>query len=545
MAAANCPETPRQKLIKMMYLFLTAMLALNISGEVINAFVQVDESLQSTTDNFHNKTKNLYSDLEGLNAMQPEKYGEVHERAMEIKKRSDNLVKEIQRLKYEVVRKADGEDADVNNIKKKDDLNVAAELMIGEGGPQKGDSLRMWIENYRDMLLDMPVLSSDTSSIIYKNVESALATEDDYDDPEEPRSWQASIFKGMPLVASVTMMTKMQADVRNSEADVIERMITGVDELDVTITDIEAVVNATKSYVVRGSSYEAEVFIAARDTSLKPTVYYSTKHPFYDTIDAEKDKYEMRGELGVDYDTLPVVDGKGQFEIENCQSVGTKQYGGLIEWKSKVGVKLLPFKSEYMVGEAGFAISASGLNVFYRGIDNPVEISVSGYPKEQVNAYLSGGGRLIPRGDAYIVKITSPTTRNVSISVSVDTEDGRKSLGTKKFRVLNVPTPMAKLNGAYSEGQVHKDDVMDGILMATLGENFFPFDVDFNVVSFTFAYTVRGQKATIPCTGRRLNNEAKQALRGLGRGTQINFETIKVRGPSGVKQTAPITLEIK
>ncbi|MFO7863158.1 MAG: hypothetical protein R6U85_04090, partial [Salinivirgaceae bacterium] len=97
----------------------------------------------------------------------------------------------------------------------------------------------------------------------------------------------------------------------------VERLITGVDELDVTITDIEAVVNATQSYVVRGGCYEADVFIAARDTSLKPTIYYSTKYPFYDTIDAGKEKYEMRGELGVDYDTLPIVDGKGKYTIEN------------------------------------------------------------------------------------------------------------------------------------------------------------------------------------------------------------------------------------
>ncbi len=544
MAAANCPETPRQKMIKMMYLFLTALLALNVSGEILNAFVHVNDSLEKTTDNFHNKTKGLYSKLEGLNAMQPEKYGETHEKAMEIKQKSNKLVKNIQRLKWEIVRKADGSDADINDIQKKDNLDAGAELMIGEGGPKKGDSLRMWVEDYREMLLDLPEVS-DTSSTIYHNLSASLATEDQLDDPEEPRTWQATLFKGMPLVGSIALMTKLQADIRNSEADVVERLITGVDELDVTITDIEAVVNATKSYVVRGGCYEADVFIAARDTSLKPTIYYSTSYPFYDTIDAGKGKYEMRGELGKDYDTLPVVDGKGKYMIENCQNVGTKQFGGLIEWKSKVGVKLLPFMTEYMVGQAGFAVSASGLNVFYRGIDNPVEISVSGYPQEQVNAYLSGGGRLIPRGDDYIVKITSPTTRKVNVSVSVDTEDGKKNLGTKEFRVLSVPTPMAKLNGAYSEGQVHKDDVMGGILMASLGENFFPFEVRFDVVSFTFAYTVRGQKATIPVQGRKLNSEAQKALRGLGRGTQINFESIKVKGPSGVVQTAPITLELR
>jgi gliding motility-associated protein GldM len=542
MAAANCPETPRQKMIKMMYLFLTALLALNVSSEIIDAFVYVNDSLETTTESFHNKTKSLYSKLEGLNAMQPEKYGGTHEKAMNIKKNSEELVKNIQRLKVEIVRKADGEEADINNIQKKDNLDAAPEIMLA--GPTKGDSLRTWVENYRGLLLGFPEIS-DTSMAVYKNVSTALATEDNLDNPEEPKTWQEQMFKGMPLVGSIALMTKLQANIRNSEADVVERLIAGVDELDVTITDIEAVVNSASSYVVRGGCYEADVFIAARDTSLRPTIYYSTNYPFYDTIDASKDKYEMRGKLGVDYDTLPVVDGKGKYMIENCQNVGTKQFGGLIKWKSKVGVKLLPFMTKYMVGQAGFAISASGLNVFYRGLDNPVEISVSGYPQEKVSAYLSGGGRLARRGSDYVVRITSPTTRKVSIGVSVDTEDGRKNLGRKEFRVLNVPTPMAKLNGAYSEGQVHKDDVMGGVLMATLGDNFFPFDVRFDVVSFTFAYTVRGQKATVPVRGRSLNSEAQQALRGLGRGTQINFESIKVKGPSGVVQTSPITLELR
>jgi len=247
----------------------------------------------------------------------------------------------------------------------------------------------------------------------------------------------------------------------------------------------------------------------------------------------------------VNYDTLPIVDGKGKYTVENATNLGTKEYGGLIKWKSKTGDIWMPYESQYMVGETGFAVSPSGLNVFYRGIDNPVEVSVAGYPQEKVTAYMSGGGRLVPKGNGYVARITSNTTRKVRVSVSVETEDGKKTLGTKEFRVLNVPTPLAKLNGTQSEGPVYKDDLMTGILMADLGSQFFPFKVRFDVVSFSFAYKVRGQKARIQVSGNRLNAEARQALQALGRGTQINFESIKVKGPSGVRQTAPITLELK
>ncbi len=539
MGTSNCPETPRQKMIGMMYLFYTALLALNVSGEIINAFVLVNDSLVETEQNFHEKTTSLYAKVKGLKDVQPEKYQEVYNEAMEVKERSNRLVQDIQRLKIEIVKKADGPEGSLDEIKKKDNLDAGPELMLGEGGPKKGDSLRTWVENYRTFLLEHEV-ASDTSSALYHNISSALSTEDDLENPEEPKTWQEKLFQGMPLVGSIAMMTKLQTDIRNSEADVVERMIIGVDELDITITDIEAVVNAKASYVVKGGDYEADVFIAARDTSMKPTVYFTTQAPYYDST---SEGYRMLD--NVNYDTLPIVDGKGKYTVENATNLGTKEYGGLIKWKSKTGDIWMPYESQYMVGETGFAVSPSGLNVFYRGIDNPVEVSVAGYPQEKVTAYMSGGGRLVPKGNGYVARITSNTTRKVRVSVSVETEDGKKTLGTKEFRVLNVPTPLAKLNGTQSEGPVYKDDLMTGILMADLGSQFFPFKVRFDVVSFSFAYKVRGQKARIQVSGNRLNAEARQALQALGRGTQINFESIKVKGPSGVRQTAPITLELK
>lgn len=205
----------------------------------------------------------------------------------------------------------------------------------------------------------------------------------------------------------------------------------------------------------------------------------------------------------------------------------------------------LPFKSDYMVGESGFAISPTGMNVFYRGLDNPIEISVAGYPKEKVNSNIIGGARFATSGGQRVVRITNNTTREATISVSVETDEGRKVLGRKKFRVLNVPTPLAKFNGTKSQGPIYKSDLRTGYVAASLGESFFPFDVDFTVESFYFAYKVRGQKKRIKVNGNTLNASAKEALNGLGRGTQINFESIKVKGPSGVVQTAPITLELK
>lgn len=548
MSGGNCPETPRQKMIGMMYLFYTALLALNVSGEIINAFVLVNDSLEVTTESFYNKTEGLYAKLGALNAQQPEKYEPIFEEALVVKSRTNKLIKEIERYKQEIIAKADGDPYDpknpksVHDIKKKDDLNAAPELMTGTGGPMKADSLKKMLVEYREFMLDH---IEDTSFAIYSNIQTSLSTADDFSDPENKKTWEGKIFEHMPLVGTIAMMTKLQTDVRNAEADIVERMIVGVDEDLITITNVEALVSSNASYVVKGGAYEAQVFIGARDTSMKPTVYYSNNYPFYDTIkEGDKVTYKMRGNMGSDYDTLPIVEGKGIYSIENAQNVGTHRFGGLISWKTKQGEKLLPFMNQYMIGETGFAVSPTGVNVFYRGIDNPVEVSVSGYPKEKVRAYMSGGGSLVPRGGAYVARITSPSTTQVTISVSVETEEGTKSLGAKKFRVLNVPVPAAKLNGQYSEGRVYKDDILTGRLKADLGSSFFPFDVNFSVVSFRFTYTMRGQTESIDVTGDRLNGNAQSVLRTLGRGTRVGFESIMIRTPSGVRQTAPISLEI-
>jgi gliding motility-associated protein GldM len=484
----------------------------------------------------------LYSKLGNLKQEQPEKYTAVWDSAMVVKEKSDQRVKDVERLKVEMVKMADGEDGDINNIAKKDNLDAGKELMIGDSGPKKGDSLRTWVEDYRDY---MESHIADTSGSLYHAIASNLSTADDLENPEEPKTWEEKLFDGMPLVGSIAMMTKLQADVRNSEADLVERMIVGVDELQISITDIEAIVNSKSNYIVKGGTYEASVFIGARDSSMKPTIYFSTKYPFYDTIDADKKVYKMRGQMGVDYDTLEVKDGKGIYNLPNLMAVGTQQWGGLIQWKTKTGVRNLPFMNEYMVGESGFAISPTGVNVFYRGIENPVEVSVSGYPREKVRAYMSGGGSLYAKGGAYAAKITNQSVRKVNISVSVETEEGVKNLGTKEFRVLNVPVPPAKLNGTKSEGRVHKNDVITGRLMADLGDQFFPFKVHFSVESFRFTYVVRGQSKSILVYGDKLNADAKSVIQGLGRGTRISFETIQVKGPSGTFQTAPISLELK
>ena len=154
--AANCPETPRQKMIGMMYLFLTAMLALNVSREVLESFALVNQSLTNTTENFVKKNEKVYINFEQADIENHAKVGEWRKKALEVKSKADSVYEFIQDLKLEIVRKGDGKDADAiegrkidtKKIKAKDNLDKAAEIMVGSTGIGKGRDLKKMINHY-------------------------------------------------------------------------------------------------------------------------------------------------------------------------------------------------------------------------------------------------------------------------------------------------------------------------------------------------------------------------------------------------------------
>ncbi|MDD3860682.1 MAG: hypothetical protein PHW83_10815, partial [Bacteroidales bacterium] len=259
MAGGNCPETPRQKMIGMMYLFYTALLALNVSSEIITAFVKIDESIKKTTINFSNKTKSLYSLIDAKVIEQPGKYTQMAKEAHEIETMSNKFIADIDRLKLMIIQTSQGADATLEDeIKKKDDINAATIVMVGEGGPMMGDSLRMWMENYRKVLLE---IAKDTGSTVYRSIDKNLEIVDQTDNKDEPWSWQETICRGMPMIGTLAMLSKIQADVRNAEADILEYMISYLEGLDIRITALEGLVSSPKSFIIRGGTYTSNVFL--------------------------------------------------------------------------------------------------------------------------------------------------------------------------------------------------------------------------------------------------------------------------------------------
>ena len=148
--AKNCPETPRQKMISMMYLVLTAMLALNVSPAILNGYAQVDDSLHATIDTMDEANRDTYIQFKAALDQNPEKVQAWYDKALEIKKNSNAFYEYVQNFKDEMVAQADGKnakkDAKVREIGKQDDTNVPQRYAINEGNALK---LKGAINDYR------------------------------------------------------------------------------------------------------------------------------------------------------------------------------------------------------------------------------------------------------------------------------------------------------------------------------------------------------------------------------------------------------------
>ena len=201
--------TPRQKMINLMYIVLTAMLALNVSTDVLEGFRQVEDSLARSTDNASEQNRALYGELTDYNITNPEKSGEWYSKATDVRNRTEGLVNFIDSLKLAIVKQADGRDGDVNNIKRMDDLEAASHIMLSPAKGQ-GEKLRNSLIKYADFVTPMVGDSikrkviSDYLYPVARNKEGLIKN----------KTWEEESFEGMPVAAAITVLTKLQNDIR-------------------------------------------------------------------------------------------------------------------------------------------------------------------------------------------------------------------------------------------------------------------------------------------------------------------------------------------
>ncbi len=510
MAVGNNPNSPRQKMINLMYIVFIAMMALNVSSEVLEGFGLVEDSLHTSIDNTENRNNLYMSELKYAYDSNPDKAEKWYMSSMLVNNASDSLYNYIQDLKERIVKISDGKNADITNIQNKEDLEAASRVMLA---PIRGEGkiLRESIDSYRTMMAQF--VPSSKKEVI----ESSLSTEPPKKAGINTRTWEEALFENMPVSAAVTLLTKLQSDVRYAQGEVLSNLINQVDVGDYRVNMIQAQVVPASQIVMRGSQYTADIVLSAIDSTKVPTVFVNGQQ-------------------------LP-ADSKGKYAV-TASSAGTYPVEGYVETINADGTPArYNFKTEYFVTEPAATVAPTLMNVLYAGITNPIRIAVPGIPSGSVTATMTNG-TLTRNGDVWDAKPTTVGSEAV-VSVNARMADGRVvSMANTSFRVRALPDPLPYLeykdqNGnvrKFRGGNLAKRSLLeaDGI-MAAIDDDI--LNIGFTVLRFEITYPDSfGNMINEPTDGSKFSERQRNYIRNLSRGKQFWINRVVARGPDGVER---------
>ncbi len=498
--AKNCPETPRQRMIGMMYLVLTAMLALNVSAAILNGYLQVDESLHATIETTESGNIDGYERFSNAYSQNPGKTQEWYDKAMRVKEESDKLYQYIADFKDAIVLLADGDKAvkgaTVRQIKKLDDTNIPHQYGINDG---HATELKNRIGAYRELLKEV---ADDPE--VNEDIDKMFATEPGQNADGKQISWEQTIFEEMPVCATITVLTKIQNDIRTYEGKTVQVLFSKTDAGDVRVNKMGAYIIPSSEYVLRGSKYRAQIILAGIDSTKSPEYY----------INGEK------------------INGNGIYEVV-ASGIGEKHYKGQIAYQHLGETVYLPFEGKYTVGEPTATISNTDLNIMYRGYNNPFSISVPGVSSDKLQVRCQGAS-IMKQNGLWIIKPGSGGGDKMTIEVLAEV-DGRMSvMGSQVYRVKRLPKPDAyfEINGQLSE----ETKIARAALLNPSNRIVASYGADGLIQA---KFTITGFQVKLPTgasfniKGDKLDDKSLAAIKKLKQGNMVNLQYIKAVGPDG------------
>jgi len=517
MAQANL--SPRQKMINMMYIVLTALLALNVSAEVLEAFVYLDKSIERNIQIVASKNKSMLNDFQKEAIKNEEKAGDYFRQAQQVAEESEKLYQYIQELKIELVRAGDGKKSkavtednmvDPEGIGKLSDTDASSRVMIGDRNSGKAYELRTKLNAYREFVLSH--VNPERGKAVISSIDELLKTEDGYSKDKDFRSWEMSKFNRVPLIAAVTNLSKLQLDIYNSESEAITFLMREVTATDFKFTELSPAVIPNSNYVVRGSEFTAELFFAAYDNTQRP---------------------EFHTAGGRIWRADP--DGKIRYK-ETPQELGPRVLSG--ELSLPDGTKR-PVLFKYTVVSPNTVISPTKMNVLYRGIDNPVSVSAAGASIERITINVSNAN-WVQAGGIFNIKPGEGRTCEITVRV-----DGQQLDKPQSFRVKNLPIPMPVLDGITSKL------VSKGELQASQGiraemPSDFEFDLKYRVTTFRVSATIDGYTEEEVSSSNTFTDKQRRIFDRLRSGQRIMFVDMKAAGPDGKTVDLPdLTVKLR
>jgi gliding motility-associated protein GldM len=506
-------------MIGMMYLVLTAMLALNVSKEAVEAFKKVDKGLTQTIENYSLKNNLIYKEFDRAAAENPTKAGKYKTLAYQVKERADEAFNFIQGLKIEIINKAEGpenlavkgDEVIVEEVKRIDDNNVPSEILIGANENGKANDLKALLSEYREFLISTLEGKNPTAEVALK---SSLNTDDQKNKDGQMERWENFTFQTLPLVAVICILSEYQVAVRNGETEVLNYLFSQIDAASFKFNKLVPVVIPNSTYVQTGSDYEARVFISAIDTTQKPTI-------------------TVTGGPQLDVDDL----GQGIYKTK-ATSTGLKKWGGIIALKAPDGsIKEYAFNSEYNVGEPNVIVSPTAMNVMYMGIANPIDVSVPGVSPDKIKVRVNNGAlttEKVKNSKGENFKGTwavKPTAVGQTVQVIVSAEVNGKMIqyAPYDFRVKPVPPPVAQF-AQKSTGTIPRATaVAQQGVFAVLPD--FDFDLRYKVTGFTIVFSERGSDYQESSNSSTLTQRQKDIISRIPKGKDLIIKDIRAVGP--------------
>ncbi len=559
-------------MIGMMYLVLTALLALNISKEVLNGFVKVENSLLSTQATLNAKVNETNSELETKYLQNQEKVKPFRDQAQIVNKQANDLIAYITELKArsmafsagdyreeEVInftgylgKDASGKDTVLNlkHIQQKDEYMALTEFMVG--GEPEAPKEGAWTAT--ELKQKMVAFSDATKAISFKDnlgntrtlpehlkeqLDEMFEFGTEMEDGKEVL-WEAANFYDVPLAAVMPLMTKMTLDIQDIHEDILAWLLGSVDAKAYKFTNLIPLVVPESNYILRGDTFRADVLLAAFDGTNPPDIF----------IDSQK--WNTRDSTQLDYEnieSLPIgTDGLGKLRISTKgMALGDVNYKGLIRFQGPDGsVEPYAFYTpSFTVAEPALVVSPTKMNVFYRGVPNPVEVSVPGVPGDKLEVRISGDNKIRKQPDGtYIVE--PGKSKEAKITVSATMPDGsKKTLPASDFRVKRIPDPVPSFAGKTPSDRTISKNTLLGAPGVSAKMESFDFDVKVTVKSFSISVSRDGALVERKSNSNRLTSDMSELLKRVGRGNVIYIEDIVVSMPDGTeRQLAPMKLKV-
>ena len=570
---AGYKETPRQKMIGMMYLVYTALLAMNVSKDILDAFDTVNTGVQTTNITLAQQIDQKYAAFEEQYGLDEEKVGPYWEQAQALRDEADELINYVEALKWDLVKKVEEKtpavaltegllksadtvgmngrkiyNINTAKVKSRDNYNKPTEYMMGNPeGNGVAFELSQKIKRFRaEVVKAMGLEHAHEIGLITDSIygpkkfvmeqtglaESALkklpvegdfyAAKMDYDPSANDaiqKGWEYHNFHHTVLVADVTLLNKIISEAQTAELDAVTDLMSDIHATDFTFDEIGAKVFAESGYLLSGQTYKAQAMVTAwKNSQLKARV-------------------KLDGGAEKEY----ISNAQGVIPLEWNVGVGSHSYTGIIDMlnPSTNQMEEYPFQGSFVVAPPAVSVSATKMNVVYRGIDNP--IAVGGGVGGEISANASSGTLTRTGNGTYNLR---PGEAN-EVTISVSSQGS--SLGSMKFRVKDLPKPTALIRNMVN-GQVSKSALQAAGRVETEMKDFDFDGVHYDVVGYTFRYkTKSGTTKEAKANAGGFTDEIRTAISQSNVGDMFVFTAIQVRGNDGKTKTleTPIGIEIK